>query len=495
MRESYEKNEKKLFTRDSIIGLGEESFRKNYYPELQEKIMDLEQINGRNKALISSIPDILLVSNMTGDIRPFMESFVIKGEQISKILNDYETIKILQDGVIDVLHSDGFLTREFQLFDGEQELFYEARFQVSDNKEILIIIRDMTERILLEHKLREMTEKDGLTQLYNRRKFEEVMKQYHNQDIRNLAVLSIDVNGLKFINDTLGHLSGDRIIIAAATIISDTFSPYGCVSRIGGDEFGVIIKDIEIEQIESLLTLMVKKATEYNLSDKTKGLSLAYGYSYHNNGIALMELMFQEADNNMYQNKLLKKESIRNTFVKTFLTALEHKNYYSEKQAASFEKLATQMGIEIGLSEEKMDSLILLTRFHNIGLVGIPDSILKKDGPLNEIEWKVMKTHPSIGERIALEASEIRQIAPMILNHHEAWDGSGYPIGLSGEDIPIECRIFTIIDSFYAMISDRPYRMAMTKKNALSEIKSASGKKYSPRLVSVFLRIIKEEGQ
>ena len=491
MRESYEKNNRKLFTRDSIIGLGEESFRKNYYPELQEKIRDLEQINGRNRALISSIPDILLVSNLQGDIRLFMESYVQKNEQIAKLLNNHKTFGLLQDGVHEVLLSNGFLTKEFQLFDGKQEFFYEARFQVSDNQEILIIIRDMTPRILLEHQLRELTEKDSLTQLFNRRKFEEVMKQYQNHDISHIAVISIDVNGLKFINDTLGHLSGDRIIMAAANIISDTFSKYGCVARIGGDEFGVILKDVEMEQIENLLTLMVKKVAEYNLSDKTEGLSLAYGYSYHNNGTAYMELMFQEADNHMYQNKLLKKESNRNTFVKTFMNALEQKNYNFEEYNAAFEQLVKALGEELELSEENMESLILLARFHNIGIVGIPDSILKKNDRLNEAEWRVMKTHPSIGERIALEAPEIKKIAPMILNHHEAWNGTGYPMGKSGEDIPIECLIFSIIDSYYAMINDRPYRRALSKDTALEEIKKDSGEKYSPQIVSAFLKTIK----
>ena len=136
-----------------------------------------------------------------------------------------------------------------------------------------------------------------------------------------------------------------------------------------------------------------------------------------------------------------------------------------------------------------MDRLVLLTKFHDIGKIGIPDAILKKPAALDETEWKVMKTHTSIGERIALEAAEIRDIAHLILKHHERWDGHGYPLGIAGEEIPIECRILSIVDTYDAMTNDRPYRAALSIDESRKEILKCSGTQFDPGLVNIFLEV------
>ncbi len=203
-----------------------------------------------------------------------------------------------------------------------------------------------------------------------------------------------------------------------------------------------------------------------------------------------MEHMFQIADNNMYQNKLLKKESIRSAFVSTFMKALEAKDYVVEGHVMRMEALVTRIGEALSLHRDRLDKLILLTRFHDIGKIGIPDSILKKPAPLTETEWKVMRTHSSIGERIALEAADIRDIAHLILKHHERWDGRGYPLGMRGDEIPVECRILAIADTFDAMTNDRPYRPAVSCEKAILEIKRCAGTQFDPELVGVFLNVV-----
>jgi HD-GYP domain-containing protein (c-di-GMP phosphodiesterase class II) len=204
--------------------------------------------------------------------------------------------------------------------------------------------------------------------------------------------------------------------------------------------------------------------------------------------------MFREADNKMYQNKLLKKESIRSTFVKTFMKALEAKDFISEGHVIRMENYAILIAKALSLRQDQMDSIILLTKFHDIGKIGIPDRILKKPGSLNDDEWKVMRTHSAIGERIALEAAEIKDIAHLILKHHEKWDGTGYPLGLSGEDIPLECRVLAIVDTFDAMTNDRPYRKAIPVAETVKEIIRCKGTQFDPYLVDVFLQILKETG-
>ncbi|MDD3140078.1 MAG: diguanylate cyclase [Lachnospiraceae bacterium] len=483
---------KKAFTRDAIIGLGEDSFRKNYYPELQEKIIDLEQINARNKTLISTIPDILLVSNLDGTIVPFTLAFKKEAFLLNELLKNDKVMHLLKESVKKVINTTALLTEEFQMHHLDQLFYFEARFQQSETDEILIIIRNMTERITLEHQLLELVERDTLTKLYNRRNFEEKMNYYNGKEYHNIAIISIDMNGLKFINDTLGHQFGDLAIIAASEVIFKTFVPKGYVARIGGDEFGVIIEAIEDDLVDDLLNQLAH-AVKLSNTVAQNSISLAYGYSHHKEGIVNMEFMFQEADNNMYQNKLLRKESTRSTFVKTFMKALEVKDFVSESHARRIEKLVVLIGKSLGLHQDKMDKLILLSKFHDIGKIGIPDVILKKPAPLTDLEWKVMKTHTSIGERIALEASEIKDIAHLILKHHEKWDGTGYPLGLCGAEIPIECRILAIVDSFDAMTNDRPYRSAFSAEKALREIESCCNTQFDPDLVNVFLEIMKNQ--
>lgn len=486
MDKFYDKKDKKVFTRESIIGLGEESFRKNYYPELQEKIYDLEQTNARNRALISTIPDILLVCNPEGDILPFSFLDHLDKSMKNDILSDPEVRKILTAGVKEAIATRRLLTKEFQIMINNEPYYFEARFHKSEINEVLIMIRDMTERSLLIQQLRDLAERDTLTGLYNRRSFENKLNLYNEKKIEQIAMISIDINGLKFINDTLGHLIGDSMIVTAGQLIFQEFGWHGHVARIGGDEFGIILDNTKENQVEIMLNQLCQRVEQYSLAAKDCGLSLAYGYSYHKSGIVNMGLMYQEADNNMYQNKLLKKESIRSTFVKTFMKALEAKDYVSEGHVSRMENLAKMIGEVLFLRQDQMDRLVLLTKFHDIGKIGIPDSILKKPSALTEDEWKVMRTHTAIGERIAHEAAEIKEIAHLVLKHHEKWDGTGYPLGLAGEDIPMECRILAIVDTFDAMTNDRPYRAARSFEEAAAEIKHCSGTQFDPKLVEVF---------
>ena len=137
-----------------------------------------------------------------------------------------------------------------------------------------------------------------------------------------------------------------------------------------------------------------------------------------------------------------------------------------------------------------MADLRLFARFHDIGKVGIPDHILLKPGALSAEEWKTLKKHSEIGYRIAHASHELRPIANWILKHHEHWDGRGYPLGLAGSDIPFECRLLAIVDSYDAMISDRPYRQGMPHHAALQELERCSGSQFDPALTRLFLDMI-----
>ncbi len=490
MKESFNSKNKKGFTKEKIIGLGEASFRKNYYSELQEKLIDLERINTRDRALIATIPDFLLVSGGDGEIKLFGESNKRQNLIVNGILADARIMEELKTIVGSLKNTREMISYNFSYCYYDYVCYFEARVNISEFDEVLIIIRDMTERVQMEMKLREMAEQDSLTKLYNRHCFMEKLNLHDGKQVRDFSILLIDIDGLKLVNDTLGHSFGDSIIMAIANIISALFQDLGFVSRVGGDEFGILLKDRSQDEIEKLLEQMGEMIREYNEKTDIIKISVSSGYSYKRDGIARANLMYQEADNNMYQNKLLKESSNRNSLVKALMKTLEVKDYITEGHADRLEDLSLKMAKALKLPQHQVDRIKLLAKFHDIGKVGIPDRILLKPGRLVEEEWNIMKTHSGIGKRIAEASPELRDISSLIFYHHERYDGTGYPLGLKGLEIPIECRILSIVDTFDAMTNDRPYRKALSGEAAIREIVNCSGTQFDSRLVDLFISLV-----
>jgi HD-GYP domain-containing protein (c-di-GMP phosphodiesterase class II) len=200
--------------------------------------------------------------------------------------------------------------------------------------------------------------------------------------------------------------------------------------------------------------------------------------------------IFREADNNMYREKLHRKQSIRSAIVQALMKALEARDFITEGHAERLQSVVAAVGESMGMSDSKLVDLRLLAQFHDIGKVGVPDRILFKPGPLTREEYAEMQRHSEIGHRIAQSAPDLVPIADWILKHHEWWNGEGYPLGLAGEEIPLECRILAIADAYDAMTSDRPYRKAMGHEEALMELGKKAGTQFDPKLVQIVLMLL-----
>lgn len=353
--------------------------------------------------------------------------------------------------------------------------------------------RDITGRKEAEEQLRYLSTHDSLTGLHNRLYFEEQMNLMENGEYDPVGLVMCDVDGLKIVNDTLGHDKGDRLLKTVANLINQCFRKNDIVARVGGDEFAVLLPETSRLTVEQTLNRIREKVKEYNLGNSELPLSISLGYAVRTTADTTMGTIFEDADNNMYREKLHSRLSTRSSIVQTLMRALEARDFITEGHGDRLQELVVQMARVLDLPERTVNDLRLLAQFHDIGKVGVPDSILFKRGSLTKSEYSIMQRHCEIGHRIALSAPELVLIADWILKHHEWWNGKGYPLGLEGEDIPLECRILAIADAYDAMTSNRPYRQAMTHEEAIAELKKYAGIQFDSSLVDIFIEVIGPE--
>ena len=353
----------------------------------------------------------------------------------------------------------------------------------------LAIMREVTQRKQMEDRLGFLSLHDALTGVFNRAYFEEESQRLQISGSKGIGVFVCDVDGLKLINDTLGHRSGDELLKKVAILLNADIAQPDFIARIGGDEFAVVLLNPTKRRMEALDKQYKKAVADYNTENPQLPLSLSLGWATDLEG-AHIDRVFKEADNNMYRQKMHQRSSNRSALVQTMMKALEARDHITEGHAERLGELMDRMGQRLELSQGVVADLRLFAKFHDIGKVGIPDRILNKPGKLTEDEMAVMRRHSEIGFRIARSSPDLEPIAEWILKHQEHWNGEGYPLGLAGEDIPVECRIMAIVDAYDAMTSDRPYRKAMGCQDAIAEIRRCAGTQFDPELAESFIEML-----
>lgn len=396
-------------------------------------------------------------------------------------------------GTVSNIETNIFFRGELLGFIGFEAIGYAQNW----NKSVMSMLRLLSEifasamlRRQTEEQLAYMSYHDVLTGLHNRAYFEKMIAQFDNAEYLPLSIINADINGLKLVNDTFGHKQGDVLLQKFANILQKTKTAKRHVFRWGGDEFIIILVHTGLQEAEAVARQIRKECA--NSEEMPLQLSVSLGISERTTTEKSMGELLREVEDRMYRNKLLEQRSVRSSLVFSLRESLAEKTLETEAHSRRLFDLAVKIGEKIGLAYSEIDKLSVLAMLHDIGKVAIPEHIIEKPGKLTEEEWEIIKQHPEIGYRIASSSQDLLGIADGILSHHERWDGFGYPNGLAGEEIPLISRILGIVDSFDVMVNGRPYKEAMSVKDALDEISRCAGSQFDPSLADVFIAVMSE---
>lgn len=378
---------------------------------------------------------------------------------------------------------------EYRFVNAKQEVvdveICSAVLKGKDSDSVLMLIRDVTERKKAQEQLKYLSLHDPMTGLYNRRYFEEELRRLDVRRHGPISIISCDIDGLKLVNDTLGHRKGDELIKAAATVIKAPFRSSDVVARIGGDEFTVILPKTNAQVAQKARNRILVAIDSFNANNPDLPLSISVGVATSSSETS-MEKLFHESDDAMYEHKANRGQRSREVIIKTLMLALGEKDFVSRGHVERVKDLAIRFGETLALTPAELDDLGLLAQIHDIGNIGLPESILSKRDFLTEEEQKEIRKHSELGYRIAMSTPELARIADGLMQHHEWWNGQGYPKGLKGENILLAARIFAIVDAYDAMTSYRPYREMLTPEEAMQELRNGAGIQFDPKLVVIF---------
>ena len=320
---------------------------------------------------------------------------------------------------------------------------------------------------------------DALTGLGNRRRLMRDLEDGLGARLERTIAL-FDLDGFKSYNDVYGHPAGDALLVRLARALERVVDGRGAAYRLGGDEFCVLLEGVDDATERTLATCVVA------LTDRGHGFDVGCSH-----GAARLPIEADEraaalklADQRLYAEKFeRRRDAISEQACDALLQVLHEREPNLRDHVGDVAELATRVAIRLGLKSEPLDDVRRAAELHDVGKSAVPDAILAKSGPLDEREWEFVRQHTLVGERILRAAPALASVAKLVRSSHERFDGTGYPDGLSGPAIPLGARIVSVCDAWVAMITTRPYRTALSHREALEEMRRCSGTQFDPDVV------------
>jgi diguanylate cyclase (GGDEF)-like protein/putative nucleotidyltransferase with HDIG domain len=482
---------------EELIASGEEIQQQN--EELIDKEKQLLETSRYISSLIMAIPDMIFVISENGrfiDVQGneknlYMPKEDFLGKHISEVLPSY----IAYNSVISIeaaIQTGKIQIFEYELKNDREEGYFEVRIAPFLEDRVIGIVRNITDSHNQMKEVEYLGLHDQLTGLYNRRYFEHALLALEQEERYPLGIVFSDVNGLKVINDSFGHDVGDILLKKYAEVLKSGIESDEVVSRIGGDEFTIILYQKNESELKEYVKKIEERCSKEQINGITLSISIGFGIIYSKKD--LVQNVLKYAEDQMYRNKFYDADSRQSGIIDVIMKTLQEKNPREEQHSHRVAELCEKMAFELKFSNSEIQKIRTAGLLHDIGKIGIPEELLNKPGQLTREEYEVICKHSEIGHRILQSVSHVADIAEIVLCHHERWDGKGYPKGLKGEEIPLVSRIISIADTYDAMTSDRSYREALTEDIAVKELILRRGTQFDPYLTDFFVeRVLKRE--
>lgn len=368
---------------------------------------------------------------------------------------------------------------------------------------------------LLTKELEKLADTDGLTGAYNHRFFRDILRRELNRSKRlnkNLSLIMSDLDYFKSINDFFGHQTGDVVLKKIAETFEDNVRDMDIVARYGGEEFVVVLPESDARKAMEVGERLRKKVDdlEIHVGQEKISLTASFGVADYPSCSDSEDGMVAAADsallmakgsgkNEVRYFKNLEDISVESGDIEKLFNRLRYANLLTLQALAAAVKgrdmcelevsdqavtLVNKIADKLSLGKHDIDTLATAISLYDIGNIAIPSDILAKAPPLNERDLKLIREHPEAGERILQAVDGLETVLDVVRYHHESYDGTGYPSGLKGEKIPYLARVLHVLDAYFAMISDRPYRKALSKMDAVRELKKEAGTQFDPEVVT-----------
>jgi diguanylate cyclase (GGDEF)-like protein len=350
---------------------------------------------------------------------------------------------------------------------------------------VLVVVRmtlTFEEHLTLVTTFRTRSVTDPLTGLGNRRgMLDRLDTALAHAEREPHLLLLLDLNGFKAYNDAFGHLAGDALLQRLGQRLESAIAGRGEAFRLGGDEFCVLLRGTHAD------VPWATAAATAALAESSDGFDVgcAIGHAELPFEATTPDEALRLADNRMYARKGPRDAGADPRQV--LIQAVRERDLDLDHHTGTVAELAARTAASAGLPAGDVNLARFAAELHDVGKLAIPESILRKPGPLDTSEWALVRQHTLIGQRIIAAAPGLDAVAVTVRSSHERWDGGGYPDGLAGEAIPVVSRIIAICDAYEAMTADRPYRPRMSREQAVAELRLNAGTQFDPRLVEVFV--------